>query len=711
MIDATPQYGGGLATKVGPIVTDPSEGSRRCYDRATKRNLYGHDVGRKTAVGGELRRTGRKRNLRGLTTVLVGLFFVGVLASDVQMAASAAPQGPWLPFTRLSNPAEGAASPQVGVDPEGTTISAWYRSNGLIQTATRPAGGSWTPGIDLPASGAEAGGPRLAITENGTAVLVWKRINVSNKVVISAAVRDPGENFSAPIDISAAVSRDPDGLSIFDGLDIAVAGDGTATVAWVRRDEAARIVEFSTRTPAGDFSSPVTVSASEGSAAGLDIAGASDGTATIVWSWRENTPDALTVVQAVTRTPGGSFGSPVDLEAPAGAVLGSPAIAVAADSTTTIVWSRGDYDVPGNPPKAIQAVTRPPGGSFGPAVELPGSRPEGGVPQIAFSPDGSATVVWGWVAADTSAYAIKAATRIPGGSFGTPIKISPDAQVFGSPSIAVAGDGTATVVSTRTDGPNTIYATTRPAGGSFGPQVRVSGAGTGTDAGSDQLAVSPDGTATVVWYRRNVSQPFDTRIESASTQTPSFSLAVTKKGSGIGTVSSTPTGIDCGLICSGTFTSFARVTLNAVPAIGSRFVGWSGAGCSGTGSCRITLETDVQAAASFEADMTPPPPEPSIATIDKVSVRGAVKLRRGKKSTFTVKVTNSGDAEAAGTKLAVSGRGIRASTSIGKVAANQSRSVRIKLKPTKLGRTRLSFKVTSSNAGGRTVKKTITVKK
>ena len=42
---------------------------------------------------------------------------------------------------------------------------------------------------------------------------------------------------------------------------------------------------------------------------------------------------------------------------------------------------------------------------------------------------------------------------------------------------------------------------------------------------------------------------------------------------------------------------FCQVTLTATPDAGSKFVGWSGGGCSGTGECTVTVDgrVDVQA--------------------------------------------------------------------------------------------------------------------
>ena len=76
-----------------------------------------------------------------------------------------------------------------------------------------------------------------------------------------------------------------------------------------------------------------------------------------------------------------------------------------------------------------------------------------------------------------------------------------------------------------------------------------------------------------------------------------YSLTVAKTGSG--TVSSSSTGISCGSDCSQTYTSSTSVTLTATPADGYRFNGWSGGGCSGTGSCTLLINTQTNVIANF----------------------------------------------------------------------------------------------------------------
>ena len=76
-------------------------------------------------------------------------------------------------------------------------------------------------------------------------------------------------------------------------------------------------------------------------------------------------------------------------------------------------------------------------------------------------------------------------------------------------------------------------------------------------------------------------------------------LAVTKDGSGAGSVTSDIAGIDCGDDCAEDYDQDTVVALTAAPAEGSRFGGWSGAGCSGTGTCQVTMSAAREVTATF----------------------------------------------------------------------------------------------------------------
>lgn len=68
---------------------------------------------------------------------------------------------------------------------------------------------------------------------------------------------------------------------------------------------------------------------------------------------------------------------------------------------------------------------------------------------------------------------------------------------------------------------------------------------------------------------------------------------------GNGSVSSSPDGIDCSVDCSEDFEAGTLVTLTATAAPGFQFTGWSGGGCSGTGTCVVTVESDTTVTATF----------------------------------------------------------------------------------------------------------------
>ena len=87
---------------------------------------------------------------------------------------------------------------------------------------------------------------------------------------------------------------------------------------------------------------------------------------------------------------------------------------------------------------------------------------------------------------------------------------------------------------------------------------------------------------------------------TASFDASIYSLTVTKSGTGLGTVTSSPSGISCGPTCSYGYYYGTTITLTASPSYGT-FTGWSGAGCSGTGNCIITISSTASVTATFTA--------------------------------------------------------------------------------------------------------------
>ena len=78
-----------------------------------------------------------------------------------------------------------------------------------------------------------------------------------------------------------------------------------------------------------------------------------------------------------------------------------------------------------------------------------------------------------------------------------------------------------------------------------------------------------------------------------------LTLFVTRGGNGTGTVTSAPAGINCGSDCSETYVANQMITLTAAPATGSTFSGWSGGGCTGMGTCTVTMNAAITVTAMF----------------------------------------------------------------------------------------------------------------
>jgi len=93
-----------------------------------------------------------------------------------------------------------------------------------------------------------------------------------------------------------------------------------------------------------------------------------------------------------------------------------------------------------------------------------------------------------------------------------------------------------------------------------------------------------------------------------SAQAVQFTLTVSKEGTGSGTVTSSPAGITCDSTCIARTASFDQgtsVTLTASTDTGTNFTGWSGEGCSGTGTCTVHILAASSVRATFTLQQFP----------------------------------------------------------------------------------------------------------
>lgn len=87
-------------------------------------------------------------------------------------------------------------------------------------------------------------------------------------------------------------------------------------------------------------------------------------------------------------------------------------------------------------------------------------------------------------------------------------------------------------------------------------------------------------------------------VDMGAFEFATYPLNVTRTGTGSGTVSNIPAGINCGADCSETLFFGATILLTATANVDSNFAAWSGA-CSGAGNCNVTIGLVNQVTATF----------------------------------------------------------------------------------------------------------------
>ncbi len=129
-------------------------------------------------------------------------------------------------------------------------------------------------------------------------------------------------------------------------------------------------------------------------------------------------------------------------------------------------------------------------------------------------------------------------------------------------------------------------------------------------------------TATDIWesYYTPYTYPHPLR-DGDPPPANQYTLTITKSGTGAGTVTSAPAGINCGATCIYNYDENTEVTLTAIPTGSNVFAGWSGAGgCTGTSTCVLAMTEAKAATATFNlpAAVTP------VAAISGGRVSGGV---------------------------------------------------------------------------------------
>ena len=591
-----------------------------------------------------------------------GATFLAVAAALLTLGAPSALANTWLlPSTSLSAAGQDSEAPRVAVAPSGETTVVWAQDVGgslVIQVRTRPAGSSTFGAVENLAVArvglvGSVGAPQVAVTPEGDTTVVWSSYLATNYAV-EARTRPAGSDTFGPAE---TVVTTPDWGQISQ-VQLAVATNGETTVVWTQRPSAGISVppEVMARTrPAGRNDFDPSLPAQRISAAGDNaqyprVTMAAGGETTVVWDLTVPTPPgalAQNKVQSATRPAGSNaFGSVQDISDTSNGGT-TPGIAVAPSGETTVIWVRTVEPAPRK--EFIQARTRPAGSdTFGGVENLSPTDQNANRSGVAVAPDGATTAVWAQSVG--SSIVVQARTRPAGAvTFGTTSSLGQiDSQSV--PEAAAAPDGAITVAWGRTaqSGPFSfvIQAATQPGRASTFEAAEDLSAdgGVAPDQPLPRLAIAPNGAVTVVWIGSDLANNI---VQAVSSTPTAYGLAVSLAGDGKGSVVSSPAGIDCGSTCEASFNLGTRVSLAATAASGSTFTGWSGAGCSGTGSCEVTMSEARSVGATFTANPPPPPGKPRLG----LSIMTPKAVKDGARFPLKVKVRNASSAGASAQSL------------------------------------------------------------
>jgi hypothetical protein len=331
---------------------------------------------------------------------------------------------------QLSASGQDALAPQVAVASTGTATVTWIRSNGTnLQVQARrilPGGTPEESTKTLSGSGQDAAAAQVAVSPGGAATVVWKRFDGAHYLVQERRIAADGTPEASVHTLSEA-GRDAVEPQV------AVDGNGNATVVWSRFDGSDSIVQVRRVGSGGaPAASSTSLSAVGESAFQPRVAVNSVGAVTIAWTRF----DGLNWIIQARRlsTSGALLGSVQNLSA-TGRSAAEPQVAVAGDGTSTIAWSRFD-----GTSLVIQDRRITSAGALGSTLALSATGRDAADPQLALGPGGKGTALW--TRFDGSNWIVQRRDLAAAGTPGTTENLSSSGRRGSDPVVGWGGDGT-----------------------------------------------------------------------------------------------------------------------------------------------------------------------------------------------------------------------------------------------------------------------------
>lgn len=348
---------------------------------------------------------------------------------------------------------------------------------------------AWLPdqAADVPTTAAATvfNGLDVAMAPDGTSAALWVQGTTPTKGTAQALVRLPGgatgrTPLSAPGQAKAGVS-------------LAAGADGTLLATWIEDVTGFSLVRYALRPAGGQWTAARSLSGSGQSASSPRAVWAGD-TAIVCWLRSNGTH---TIVQCSEKPPGSQFfGAVSDLSAPGGS---ADFLALAATSGRGVLsWIRPNA----SSVRVLQAAEWRPGTGFTGLSDLftvPVVTDKLFTPALALAPNGRATILWSYYSTSASRHTLfSAATDVTGG-FGPRETVSAPLEDAGFHyGLAVSEADTAVAVWIAG---GMFSSTTRPAAGSFSNSIQ--NRPVSTSAGNPAVRWTGPDRAIAVWRGRS----------------------------------------------------------------------------------------------------------------------------------------------------------------------------------------------------------------
>jgi hypothetical protein len=495
------------------------------------------------------------------------------------------------PAVNVSQTPTDSRMPHMVVDDTGTLHLAWTDDFRILYTRSHDRGQSFTAALRVSGGLAAALRPRLAV-HGATVHLVWTQdpddaTSSEMKEVMYSRSLDGGATFTAPVNLSSSPGHSQEAR-------VAVDSAGTVFVAW-------------------DEASPTRH---------LVLRRSSDGGASF---------DATRALFAVVM-------GPCPPGSPNAACTVYPGVAVSPTGQLYVVW----HDLVAGQLQVLFSRSLDGGQTFAPPRNISSGPIHAHCAAITVGPSGRILVAWEnrKDAVDHKHDAVFAQSTDGGVSFSAPLNLSsgPVWALSDYPWPVEAPDGRIAVGwedNSAGGGLDTVLALSFDGGLTFDPPLNLS-----NNPGSASTEVvtlfGPDNTLYVLWEDHATGNG-EILLQRTAPPAGPPTLGVVRAGTGSGTVTSAPPGINCGSDCSEAYPAGTAVTLTATPAAGSTFGGWTGGGCGGSGTCTVTVTATTTVTATFTAAGSGPP-----AFTVGTAAASPNPVNRGQSTTITTTITNTG---------------------------------------------------------------------